>query len=100
MKTIIKSKNIVGDSISSDNASWTFGGDVAKHFDNHVQKSVPFYHEGHDLVAKISDFFLFDNSICYELGCSTAKLSQLIAERHSNKKIKIIGIDVEKKYGY
>ena len=47
MKT---SKNLTtaGDSIISDNASWTFGGDVAKHFGNHVQKSVPFYHEGHD----------------------------------------------------
>ena len=96
MKTKNKTENIVGDSITSDNANWTFGGDVAKHFDNHVQKSVPFYDEGHDLVAKVSDFYLSDGSICYELGCSTAKLSQLIAKRHVDKNIKIIGNDIEK----
>ena len=63
-----------GDSIVSKNASWSFGGNVAKHFDAHVRRSVPLYEEGHDLIGKISDFFLSNESKCYDLGCSTGKL--------------------------
>ncbi len=96
MKSKNEDKNNAGDSIVARNSSWSFGGDVAKHFDEHVNKSVPFYEEGHDLISKVSDFYLSDNSTCYELGCSTATLSKKIAERHINKNIKIIGIDKEK----
>ena len=95
MGTNKKNKLEAGDSIITKNAGWTFGGDVAKHFDDHVKKSVPFYKEGNDLISKVSDFFLSDGSTCYELGCSTAKLSKTLAERHINKNIKIIGIDKE-----
>jgi len=96
MKNKIETNKDTGDSIVADNASWTFSGDVAKHFDNHVNKSVPFYKEGHDLIAKLSDFYLDADSICYELGCSTGKLCKTLAERHINKAINIIGIDKEK----
>jgi len=96
MSNIKDTMKETGDSIVADNANWTFGGDVAKHFDEHVNKSVPFYKEGHDLIAKISDFYLSDKSICYEIGCSTGKLCKTLAERHINKAINIIGIDIEK----
>lgn len=85
-----------GDSILAENANWNFGGEVSKTFDIHVSKSVPLYHEGHDLVAKISDFFLYNGSLCYELGCSTGKLTALIAERNKNKQVNLIGIDDQK----
>ena len=77
---------LVGDSISAGNANWSFGGSVAETFDNHVSKSVPLYNEGHEMVCKLSDFFLSDDSHCYELGCSTAALTKKIAERSSGKK--------------
>jgi len=83
----------VGDDIIAENANWTFEGDVVNTFDDHVSKSVPFYHETHQLAAQISDFFIGNGSICYELGCSTGQLTSLIAERNKNKEFQIIGID-------
>jgi len=85
----------VGENLKVDNASWTFSGDVAKNFEDHVQKSVPLYLEGHQLVLEISDFFLHQNSICYEIGCSTGILCSKLAKHNEAKKARIIGIDVE-----
>jgi len=85
----------VGDSISAENANWSFGGDVSKVFDSHVSKSVPLYQEGHDLIAKVSDFFLHDSSVCYDLGCATGELVRIIASRSRNKNVKIIATDRE-----
>ena len=88
-------KNVC-DSIFVGNADWTFGNDVSKTFDQHVSKSVPFYHEGHDLIAKVSDFFLHDDSLCYDLGCSTGKLTYILANRNSRRNTKFVAIDREK----
>ncbi|MFL0082033.1 methyltransferase domain-containing protein [Tenacibaculum maritimum] len=83
----------VGNNISSNNANWSFSGEVPKNFDNHVGKSVPMYKEGHDLVCRLSDFFLADGSKCYEIGSSTGELTKKIAEHNVYKKINFIGID-------
>lgn len=64
-------------------------------FESHVSKSVPFYYEGHDLITKLSDFFLSEGSRCYDLGCSTGVLARKIAERNLDKKVSVIGLDVE-----
>lgn len=85
----------VGDSIQSENGRWSFSGDVASNFDAHVERSVPLYHQGHDLAARISDFFLSDGMLVYDLGCSTGELTCLIAERNTGKNINIIGVDCE-----
>ena len=45
----------VGDNISAKSANWTFGGDVHLYFDDHVNKSVPLYGIGHDLIEKLSE---------------------------------------------
>lgn len=84
----------VGDSIVTGNAAWTFAGETAKHFDDHVSKSVPRYAEGHELISEISDFFVSAHSVCYELGCSTGALTRKLARRHGPT-AKWIGIDVE-----
>lgn len=57
---------------------------------------MPLYEQGHRLISNLSDFFLSNDSVCYELGCSTGSLLQSIAKHNSNKKIKFIGIDIEK----
>ena len=85
----------VGDSIKAENANWTFSGEVSKTFDQHVSKSVPFYHEGHNLIAKVSDFILQENSLCYDLGCSTGELTRILAARNRNKDVRFIAIDRE-----
>jgi tRNA (cmo5U34)-methyltransferase len=88
-------KHTVGDNIDAPNASWNFGGDVPLHFDDHVSRSVPLYHEGHDLIIKLSDFFVSNRSVVYDIGCSTGKLVKDLAYHNREKDLKIIGIDVE-----
>ena len=88
--------NICGEGITANNANWSFGGETAKDFSDHVSRSVPFYQEGHELVGAVSDFFVQSGSTCYELGTSTGKLLENLALRHGGKKdIKWVGIDLE-----
>lgn len=84
----------VGEGIVAENASWTFGGSTPEKFTSHVRRSVPLYEEGHDLVCKLSDFFVQEGSQCYELGVSTGALMAKLARRHANKKgVSWIGLD-------
>lgn len=86
----------VGDGISATNAGWTFSGAVADTFDDHVSKSVPLYHQGHDLICAVSDFFVKPDSTVYEIGSSTGSLSLKLAERNKAKTgASFIGIDIE-----
>jgi tRNA (cmo5U34)-methyltransferase len=87
---------VVGDHIKADNARWTFGGSVAKNFRKHVKRSIPFYEVGHDLVCKLSDFFVQDDSICYEIGVSVGDLIAKLAQHNYKRSARWIGIDVEK----
>ena len=54
--------------------SWSFGGKIPDKFEKHIAKSVPLYLEGHKLIASLSDYFLLENSNCYDIGCSTGNL--------------------------
>ena len=92
----MKQNKNVGEGIVAGNASWTFGDVTPQHFNEHVRRSVPLYENGHELVAKISDYFVKPDSVCYELGVSTATLIKKLALRH-NKCVKWVGIDCEKK---
>ncbi len=88
-------KNKVDKNLDAQNASWTFEGNVSKSFSDHVEKSVPFYKEGHELICYLSDYFVHDDSIIYELGSSTGKLICQIEKRHKNKQnISLYGLDV------
>jgi len=87
----------VGHDIEAGNAKWSFGGDVADTFVEHIRQSVPMYVEGHDLVCKLSDYFIGEESTTYELGVSTGELLQKLASRHDHRKsAKWVGIDSEK----
>ncbi len=87
----------VGDGIQADRANWTFSGETTKSFDEHVQKSVPLYLEGHDLICDLSDYFVKSDSLVYELGCSTGTLSLKLAEHNKLKPdAHFIGVDIEK----
>ncbi|WP_312299190.1 methyltransferase domain-containing protein [Chryseobacterium sp.] len=77
------------------NANWKFSGDIVQEFDKHILSSVPLYEQGHTLISNLSDFFLSNDSVCYELGCSTGTLLKNIADHNPNKKIKFIGVEVE-----
>jgi len=86
----------VGEDIMAKEASWCFGGKTPETFTDHVRKSIPFYDVGHELICKLSDFFVKDNSICYDLGTSTGTLLNKLAERHKHRSsVQWIGIDIE-----
>ena len=86
----------VGDNIIAKEGSWVFSGDVPKKFLEHIKRSVPYYNEGHDLICKLSEFFIKDNTICYDLGCSTAALTGKLAKHHALLHHALfVGIDVE-----
>ena len=87
--------NEVGDGLNAKNAQWSFGGDTHKTFDAHVSKSVPFYSDGHSIIEEVSDFFLSDGSLVYDIGCSTGTLLEKLAIRNINKKIQFIGCEPE-----
>ena len=85
-----------GDNINAKVGRWSFEGDVTENFSNHIRRSVPLYEEGHDLIVKLSDFFVMDNSVCYDLGCSNGDLTIKLADRNADKKAKFIGIEAVK----
>ena len=86
----------VGDGLEAGNARWSFGGQTAQQFDEHVAKSVPMYTEGHQIVCDLSDFFLSGGSTCFELGCSTGELTAKLALHNKDKQpARFVGIDLE-----
>ena len=77
------------------NKEWSFAKKIAPLFDYHINKSIPFYKEFQWLCNEVSDYFVKDNSIVYDLGCSTGSYTKKLSERHKNKnKTKIYGIDL------
>jgi tRNA (cmo5U34)-methyltransferase len=87
---------ILGDKIKSSVGAFNFGKNVHKRFVKHIIKSVPFYLQGHELISRLSSFFLVNGSLVYDLGCSTGKLAQDIYNYNQDlKSLKIIGLDDE-----
>ena len=85
----------VGDGIEAGNARWSFAGESAENFDEHVARSVPLYQEGHKIVCDLSDFFIAEDSLCYELGCSTGGLTARLASHNADKTgARFVGIDL------
>ncbi len=85
----------VGDKIFAKNANWKFSGDTVKNFEEHINRSIPYYEDGHELILNLSDFFIKDDSIVYELGSSTGKLSYLLAKKHNFRDAKFKAIEIE-----
>lgn len=84
----------VGHDIETAQADWSFGGDVADTFVDHIRQSVPYYDAGHDLICSLSDYFCHDDSVCYEIGVSTGQLIRKLAEHHARKpRVRWVGID-------
>lgn len=86
----------VGQKIEAANAGWTFGNDVPATFVDHIRQSVPLYEMGHDLICQLSDFFVRNDSVVYEIGTSTGELIRKLAEHNAAKTgARWIGLDVE-----
>lgn len=86
-----------GDGTTAKRSAWQFSGDVARNFDTHVEKSIPYYTEGHGLVCQLTDYFVRPDSVVYELGCSTGELTLRMADHNREAKpaARFVGIDVQ-----
>ena len=76
--------------------AWSFSGKVPNKFEKHIAKSVPLYLEGHQIIIRLSDYFLKEGSICYDIGCSTGNLLNKISSHTNKKKLTFYGIEKEK----
>jgi len=84
----------VGQGIAAVTAGWTFDGDVADSFVDHIRQSIPWYEVGHDLACKVSEYFVHDDSVCYEIGTSTGELPRKLAlHHHAKPSVRRVGID-------
>ena len=64
-------------------------------FDNHISKSIRNYTTLHDDIVKMSRYFVEDNSVVVDIGCSTGKTLAAMYDQNKNfsNDVKYIGID-------
>ena len=93
------SKNLIsmGKGISSVEGTWKFTDNVAKSFDKHVNQSIPHYKEIQKYVNLLAEWFLKDEAIVYDLGCSTGETINTILNSNISNRLRIIGIDGNRK---
>jgi tRNA (cmo5U34)-methyltransferase len=94
----MKNKKIkVGSNIKASGiGGFSFKGSTVKYFEEHIIKSIPFFKESHQLISKLSTFFITNKSIVYDLGCSTGMVSRAIVDLNYNKDFKILSLDSSK----
>lgn len=95
----MKKKYKVGNNISFINGeSWRFNNKVASNFDNHVVSSIPHYKSIQNYIANLSEWFIKENSLIYDIGCSTSNTTYEISKKNYKiRKLKFICIDENKK---
>ena len=87
-------KGNVDELITSVPGEWKFDEQVSQNFDTHVRKSVPLYEEVQKEVVEMSEWFVRDNSIIYDLGASTGETISLLLQKHHRKNnIRYIGVE-------
>tara|TARA_B100000401_G_scaffold437743_1_gene384087 strand:- start:881 stop:1606 length:726 start_codon:yes stop_codon:yes gene_type:complete len=83
-----------GDNIKTYKSGWDFKTLNPQNFEKHVNKSVPGYSHGHKIITLLSDYFISQGSIIYDIGCSTGNLiSQLSLYHHKREDLQFIGIE-------
>lgn len=88
-------KKQVDDAISAVPGAWRFDAEVSAAFDSHVRKSVPFYDELQRMVLELSEYFVRDQSVVFDLGSSTGTTLEMLAAAHEQKHdVQFIGFDV------
>ena len=84
-------------SLSLIEKTWRFNDTVAENFDQHVSQSIPHYDDLQNYLVQLSEWFLKDDAIIYDLGCSTGATIEKILKLNISTKYKIIGIDNNQK---
>lgn len=88
-------KNFYGQGISSiEGTSWKFNHNISNQFDKHVRQSIPYYDDIQNYVCSLSEWFVKENSIIYDLGCSTGETAKKLFKKFPKKKFTYYGYDV------
>lgn len=85
----------VGSGIHAPGGVWTFGGDTPSAFEEHIARSVPLYKDCHDLIVDICQALVPAGGRCYDLGCSTGRLTARLGESLAARGAEVIGVDRE-----
>ena len=86
----------IDDGISAQRSAWSFGEEVAEVFPEHARRSIPYYEDGHDLICRLSDFFVAPDSAVYDLGCAGGELLNKLARHNEHKPgVRWVGLDKE-----
>lgn len=84
----------IDSNITSEEANWKFDDNIVPIFDEHVRKSVPMYDNFHNVIADLSDWFVEENTNIYDIGTSTGECIHNLINKHKNKNINYIGLDL------
>ena len=88
-------KNYYGPGINSiEGTSWKFNKNVSNQFDKHVRQSIPYYDGIQNYVSSLSEWFIKDNSVVYDLGCSTGETAKNLFTKYKNKNFFYYGYDL------
>lgn len=68
-----------------------FSFETINDFDNHISNSILGYDILHNLIINISSFFIKENTVPIDLGCTSGKLLQTVRDAY---KCKCIGYDI------
>lgn len=95
MSSPANEKKVVDNALSAVPGAWRFDEEVSKGFDSHVRKSVPFYEEIQRMVVDLSEYFVRDQSVIYDLGSSTGSTLQQLSQAHKTKEnTQFTGVDI------
>ncbi len=88
-----------GDNIKSEKSNWDFKELNPDNFEKHVNKSVPSYSYGHKLITLLSDYFVSEDSVICDIGCSSGNLISKLSKFHAKKNnLKFYGIEPAKNF--
>lgn len=80
--------------INKEEGQWKFDDKVAPVFNKHVRASVPLYDEFHDMIAKMSKYFVESGTTVYDLGTSTGEALIRVQKANEHKEnVSYIGYD-------
>lgn len=89
----MRQKMRVGGEIAASEGAWSFDG-IEDEFELHIARSVPHYLDWQTLICRLSDYFVTNNALAYDIGTATGALARRIAEFQSQKKgFRLVGID-------
>jgi tRNA (cmo5U34)-methyltransferase len=70
---------------------------ISDTFGSHVRTTVPFYDEIQRMVIELSEYFVRDQSVVYDLGSATGTTLALLSSAHSGKEdVQFVGFDLSK----